>query len=137
MESMPSVVRLARAAASPATRGLVAAALRSPTARDLARRAVSDPRGLGRHLTDPATLRDLGANALAHPSVSGFREFVLDPDELPRSLRLVRGGLLFLPLRYVPVGYVGLWAARRLLRSEATGRPRGSPASPGRPRTGR
>jgi hypothetical protein len=113
---MPSIIRLARLAISPTTRALVFGTVRSPTARDLGRRAATDPKGLVRHLSDPATLRQMGAAAAAHPAVRGAQTFATAPDELPALVRLARAGMIFLPLRYMPAAWVGLWAARRLAR---------------------
>lgn len=113
---MPPIVRLTRLAASPTARGLLMATVRSPAARDLARRMAADPKGLARHLADPAILRELGAAAAAHPAVKSLETFAAAPDELSAPLRLARTGMLFLPLRYVPMAWVGLWAARRVAR---------------------
>ena len=123
---MPPIVRLTRLAASSTARGLLIAAVRSPTARDLARRTAADPKGLARHLADPAILRELGAAAAGHPAVKDLETFAAAPDELSAPLRLARAGMLFLPLRYVPVAWVGLWAARRFARRRrVVERPRG------------
>ncbi len=116
MSALTSVVRAARLAASRPGRGLLLATLRSTTARDLARRGVSDPRGLVRHLSRPETLREIGAGIASHPTVKGMETFATSPDELPTVLRLARAGLVLLPLRYMPAAWIGLWAARRLTR---------------------
>ncbi len=121
MGAMPSIVRLARLATSPAARGLLVATLRSPTARDFARRGVADPRGLARDLSHPRTLREIGGAITSHPAVRGIDTFVTSPDELPAALRLARAGLVLLPLRYMPAAWIGLWATRRLTRRRRAG----------------
>jgi hypothetical protein len=123
---MPPITRLARAAASPSALRLLVTTVRSPTARDLARRAVSDPKGLARHLAEGATLRELGAKAVAHPALKSVERFATAPGDLPAPLRLARTGMVILPFRYMPVAWVGLWAARRIARSRRVGRGRPS-----------
>ena len=98
--TMPSLPRVARLAASLATGGLLSAVSRSPMARQLGRRAVTDPGGLVRDLADPAKARVLVASASDDPALR----------------QLAQTGLVFLPLRYVPLGYAALWAGRKVLR---------------------
>jgi DNA topoisomerase-1 len=103
MLRMPSVTRLARAirlVTMPETRGVIIAAARSETLRSLARRAVNDRPSLVRDLRDPANARDLIGNAARHPA----------------ARELASAGLMFLPVRYLPLGMVATWATRRLLR---------------------
>ena len=63
---MPSATRLARLvrlATLAETRGLIVAAARSQTLRDIARRAVNDRAALVRDLSNPANARDLVRSA--------------------------------------------------------------------------
>lgn len=92
--------RLARLATLPETRGLIVAAARSPTLRTVARRSVADPRALLRDLANPANARHLARSVVRHPAVA----------------ELANAGLVVLPVRYVPVGWVATWVARRVLR---------------------
>jgi hypothetical protein len=103
---MPSVTRLSRLArigrilTLPETRGLVMAAGRSQTLRDIAQRAVHDRAALVRDLRNPANARYLLRSAVRHPAV--------------RELADV--GVMVLPVRYLPLGLAATWATRRLLR---------------------
>ncbi|HSS34839.1 MAG TPA: hypothetical protein VLR93_01080 [Patescibacteria group bacterium] len=94
------MTRLARLAASPTARQLVANAARSETTRDLARQAVRDPRGLVRQLADPATAHVI------------FRKAVQDP-AVREAARL---GMVFMPVHYAVLGNAALWGARRVVR---------------------
>jgi hypothetical protein len=103
MVRMPPVTRLARIVrlvTLPETRGVILAAARSQTIRDLARRAVDDRAALVRDLRDPANTRDLVRSAVRHPA----------------SRELLSAGLLFLPARYLPLGWALTWASRKALR---------------------
>ncbi len=91
---------MARLAASLATGGLLSAVSRSPMARQLGRRAVTDPGRLVRDLADPAKARVLVASASGDPALR----------------QLAQTGMIFLPLRYVPLGYVALWTGRKVIR---------------------
>ena len=95
-----SLARIGRLAPLPETRGLIVAAARSETLREMARQAVHDRAGLVRGLRGPANPRDLLLRAARHPAV---RE-------------LADAGLLFLPGRYLPLGLAASWATRRVLR---------------------
>jgi hypothetical protein len=100
---MPPIAKLAllaRLATLPETRGAVLAASRSETVRDIARRARSDRAGLVRELRDPATARGLIRGAATHPAT--------------RELASV--GLIFVPGRYVPLGWAAMWAGGRVGR---------------------
>lgn len=100
---MPSVTRLARVvrlATMPKTRGVIVAAARSETLRSLVRRAVNDRASLVRDLRDPANARDLVRSAARHPA----------------ARELASAGLMFLPVRYLPIGMAATWATRRLYR---------------------
>src|SRR5450759_1677729 len=100
---MPSVTRLARLVrivTLPETRGLIVAAAHSETLRDIGQRAVHDRAALLRDLSNPANARDLVRSAARHPA----------------TRELASAGFLFLPLRYLPVGWAATWVARRVLR---------------------
>jgi hypothetical protein len=92
--------RLARLATLPETRGLIVATVRSTTLRTIARRAVEDRAALLRDLANPANARHLARSAIRHPAVA----------------ELANAGLVFLPVRYVPLGWAATWATRRVLR---------------------
>lgn len=91
---------LARLATLPETRGLIMAATQSETVREIARRARSDRAGLVRELRDPATARELIRSAAVHPAT--------------RELASV--GFIFVPGRYLPIGWVAMWAGERVGR---------------------
>lgn len=100
---MPSLGRLARVArlvTLPETRGAIVAAARSETLRDVAHRAVNDRRGLVRDLRNPANAQALVRNAARHPA----------------ALELANAGLMFLPARYLPLGWAASWATSKVLR---------------------
>ena len=100
---MPSVTRLARVirlVTLPETRGLIVAAARSDTVRDLARRAAKDRAALARDLRDPANAQTLVRSAARHPA----------------TRELASAGMLLLPMRYMPLGWAATWAAHRVLR---------------------
>jgi hypothetical protein len=100
MPPVTKLVRLARLATLPETRGLIVAATRSETVREVARRARSDRAGLVRDLGNPATARDLIRSAVTHPA----------------TRELASAGLVFLPGRYGPVGWAAIYAGRRVFR---------------------
>jgi hypothetical protein len=97
---MPPVKKLVRLATLPETRGLIAAAARSETLREIAQRARTDRAGLVRELRNPATARELVRNAATHPA----------------TRELATAGLVLLPGRYVPLSWAATWAARKILR---------------------
>jgi hypothetical protein len=92
--------RLARLTTLPETRSLIVATVRSPTLRTIARRTVEDRAGLRRDLANPANVRHLAGRAVRHPAVT----------------ELANAGLVFLPGRYLPLGWAATWATRRVLR---------------------
>lgn len=91
------VVRLATLAE---TRGLIVAVARSTRLRTFARRAVNDRPALLRDLVAPSNARALVHDAVRHPAVA----------------ELANVGLVFLPGRYLPLGWAATWVARRVLR---------------------
>src|SRR5664279_2589234 len=100
---MPPVTRLARlvrVVTLPETRGLIVAAAHSQTLRDLRRRAVHDRGAFVRDLRNPANARDLVRDAARHPA----------------TRELANAGLMFLPVRYLPLGWAATWVAHRVLR---------------------
>src|SRR5450759_1953597 len=97
---VPPVTRLARlvrVVTLPETRGLIAAAARSETLRDIRQRAVHDRGALVRDLRNSANARDLVRSAARHPA----------------ARELASAGLMFLPLRYLPLGWAATWVAHR------------------------
>jgi hypothetical protein len=97
---MPSITRLVRIATMPATRGVIVAAAQSDALREVARRAVHDRGALVRDLKDPANTRELVRDAVRHPAAK----------------ELANAGLMFLPIRYMPLGWAATWATQRILR---------------------
>lgn len=100
MPSLTTIARVARLVSLPETRGVIIAAAQSEALRDIAERAVHDRSGLVRDLRKPANVRDLVRSAVRHPA----------------TRELADAGLLFLPVRYLPVGWAATWAAHRVLR---------------------
>lgn len=97
---MPSrLVRLVRLATLPETRRLIAATARSTSLRNLADRAMHDRSGLRQDLTR-ANARQLVRQAAQHPAAA----------------ELANAGLVLLPVRYMPLGWLASRAARRALR---------------------
>jgi hypothetical protein len=97
---------LRRLVTLPATRSLVIAAARSPTIRTVTHRVAHDRAGLGRDLRRPVKVRGLPVNV---------RDLLLRGARHPAAGELASAGLLFLPGRYVPLGSVETWAARRIV----------------------
>lgn len=100
MPPLTRMGRVVRLATLPETRGLIIAVARSESLRRVARRAISDRAALVRDLRKPANARDFVRGAVRHPA----------------ARELASAGLLFLPGRYVPLGWAATWAARRVLR---------------------
>jgi hypothetical protein len=107
MSSVTRLARLVRIATLPETRRLIAAVARSETLRDIGQRAVHDRGALVRDLGNPANARDLVRSAARHPA----------------ARELASAGLMFLPIRYLPVGWMATWVTHRVLRRHT-----GSPA---------
>ena len=103
MPSVTRIARLVRLATLPETRGLIFGAAHSWTLRDIAQRAVHNRAGLVRDLRNPANARGLVRSAAGHPA----------------TRELASAGLMFLPGRYLPVGWAATWATRRVLRRYA------------------
>ncbi len=100
---MPKLTRLARVVrlvTLPATRAAIVTAAHSDGLRDMVHRARTDRRGLLRDVRNPAHARDLAQSAARHPA----------------TRELATAGLMFLPVRYVPVGWVATWLANKALR---------------------
>jgi hypothetical protein len=100
MPSLTNLARVARLVTLPETRSAILAAAQSQTLRDVAHRAVHDRAGLIRELRDPANARHLARSAARHPA----------------SLELVNAGLLFLPARYIPLGWALTKVSGRFLK---------------------
>jgi hypothetical protein len=112
MPSITNLGRVARLATLPETRRLIFAARRSDALRRVARRVATDRAGMVRDLRDPATARHAIRAVARHPVVS----------------ELADAGLMFLPGRYLPIGWAAIWAGKRALRRVAGTRPRGGTA---------
>ena len=97
---MIRLARLVRVVTLPETRGVIVAAAHSQTLRDLRQRAVHDRGALVRDLRNPANARDLVRSAARHPA----------------ARELASAGLMFLPVRYLPVGWAATWVTQRVLR---------------------
>ena len=95
MVKLGRLARVARIATLPETRNLIAAAVQSTTLRTSLRRAVHDPAAVVRDLR-PATVQAALTRGVRHPAVQ----------------ELANAGLLLLPVRYIPLGWVATWAAR-------------------------
>jgi hypothetical protein len=93
-------VRLVGLGTFPETRGLIVAVARSGSVRGLARRAVHDRSGLVRDLGDMHKARALVRATATHPA----------------TREIAGAGLVFLPGRFVPLGWAATWAAHRALR---------------------
>jgi hypothetical protein len=94
------LARLRRLVTLPATRSLIIAAAQSQTLRAVTQRVAHDRAGLMRDLRRPVKARDLLLRAVRHPAAG----------------ELAGAGLLFLPGRYLPLGWAATWATRRVLR---------------------
>jgi hypothetical protein len=100
---MPPVTRLARlvrVVTLPETRGVIVAAAHSQTLRDIRQRAAHDRGALVRDLGNPANAQHLVRSVARHPA----------------TRELASAGLMFLPLRYLPVGWAATRVAHRVLR---------------------
>jgi hypothetical protein len=103
---MPSITRVARLArfarlaTLPETRRAVLAAAHSPALREIAQRASTDRAGLLRDLRSPANARGLLRDAVRHPA----------------TRELANATLMFLPVRYIPLGWAASRAGGKVLR---------------------
>jgi hypothetical protein len=97
------LTRLARLATLPETRHALIAAAHSATVRDIAHRARHDRRGLARDLRRPSNAGTLLRDAVRHPV----------------TRELADAGLLFLPIRYAPIGWALGRVGRRIVRRYA------------------
>lgn len=93
-------VRLVGLGTFPETRGLIVAVARSGSVRGLAQRAVHDRPGLVRDLADMHQAGALVRAAAIHPA----------------TRELAGAGLVFLPGRFLPLGWAATWAAHKALR---------------------
>lgn len=100
MPSFTRVARIARLVTLPETRRAVLAAAHSPALREIARRASTDRAGLLHDLRSPANARGLVREAVRHPA----------------TRELADASLMFLPVRYIPLGWVASRAGARILR---------------------
>jgi hypothetical protein len=100
MPSMSRLGRVARLATLPETRHAILAAARSPALRALTRRAVHDRAALLRDLRRPGNPREIVGRAARHPV----------------TRELASASLMFLPGRYLPLGWAASWASRKVMR---------------------
>jgi hypothetical protein len=84
----------------PETRRLIVAARRSSAVRTLAHRVVHDRASLVRDATHPGDPRDRIRSVARHPA----------------ARELANASLVFLPMRYLPLGWAATWAATRIVR---------------------
>jgi hypothetical protein len=103
MPSLTSLTKIASLGTLPETRRAIGTAVRSGQVGHVIRRAATDRHALARDLLDPANTIDFVRGAVRHPA----------------TRELTSAGLLFMPGRYLPVGWAAAWAARRILRSHA------------------
>ena len=78
--------------------------VRAGHVQNAARRAIHDRAGMFRDVRDQATSGDLLRATVQHPA----------------TRELAGAGLLFLPVRYMPLGWAATWAARRIIRPSRT-----------------
>jgi len=100
MASITRLARLARVATLPETRRLIVAARRSSIVRTLAHRVAHDRAALVRDATHPGDPRGLIRSVARHPA----------------ARELANASLVFLPMRYLPLGWAASWAATRIVR---------------------
>jgi hypothetical protein len=100
MTSATRLARLVRVVTLPESRGVIVAAARSQAVRDIRQHAVHDRGALVRDLRTYSNARALVQSAVRHPA----------------TRELANAGLMFLPLRYLPVGWAATWVANRVRR---------------------
>ena len=99
MPSFSKLAKLRQLASLPETRRLIISTVRSGHLRNAAHRAVHDRVGLARDVRTQVTDPDLLRATVQHPA----------------TRELAGAGLLFLPVRYMPLGWAATWAARRVV----------------------
>lgn len=107
MPSLTRLIRLGKLASLPETRHVLVSSVRSGQIQGAAFRAVHDRDGLWRDVRNQAT------------SIETLRSTALHP----ATRELAEAGLLFLPVRYMPLGWAATWAGRRILRRRGETRP--------------
>jgi hypothetical protein len=100
MPPLRRVWRVARLVTLPETRRLILATARPSNVRAIARRVATDRAGVVRDLADRRKARRFISQAARHPAAA----------------ELANAGVLLLPMRYTPIGWVATWVARRVLR---------------------
>lgn len=100
MPPLNRLVRLVGRGTFPATRGVVVAVARSGNIRGIAHRAVHDPVALVRGLGNARKAKAMVRATALHPA----------------TRELADAGLVFLPGRFLPIGWVTTWAMRQVLR---------------------
>ena len=102
MPSVTNLSRIARLGTLPETRRAIASAARSEQLREGLRLAATDRRTLLRELRDPRNALGFARTAVRHPA----------------TRELGSASLLFLPGRYLTLGWTAAWAGRRFLRRQ-------------------
>ena len=108
MGTFSKIGRVVHLGTFPETRGLLKAAIVSEELRVLAGRAFHDKRGLTRDAADPRRVVAFALNAARHPA----------------TRELADAGMLFLPGRYLALGWLATSAGRRLVRGHGSARRR-------------
>jgi hypothetical protein len=103
MPPLRRVWRVARLVTLPETRRLIVATARPSKVRAIAHRVATDRAGVVRDLANRRNARRFISQAAHHPAAA----------------ELANAGVLLLPMRYTPVGWVATWVARRVLRRPA------------------
>jgi hypothetical protein len=103
MVSLGKLSRLAQIGTLPETRSVLLSPVTRARVRATASRIVHDRMQLARDLAHPTGVRSFAQGAVQHPAT--------------RELASV--GLMFLPGRYLPIGWAAGWATRRIARRMA------------------
>jgi hypothetical protein len=100
LPSVTNLTKVGRLTTLPETRRAIVSAVRTGRARDLVWRASHDRGGLLRELRDPTNAVGLVRTAVRHPA----------------TRELGSASFMFMPGRYLTVGWAAMWAGRRLFR---------------------
>ena len=103
MVSLGKLSRLAQIGTLPETRGVLQSPVTRARVRITASRIIHDRMQLARDLANP----------------TGVRAFALGAAQHPATRELASVGLMFLPGRYLPIGWAAGWATRRIARRMA------------------
>jgi hypothetical protein len=100
MVSLGKLGRLVQIGTLPETRRVLLSADTRRHMRNAASRALHDRARLARDLAKPADIRAFATSAVQHPA----------------TRELAGAGLMFMPGRYLPIGWAAGWASRRIAR---------------------